>query len=223
MHVFSCPWACLRMVACTGTHIGMSGSQKWIWGVFLYHSLPPSVRQHLSLKLELTKLSRLACQWTPKVLLSNLPHPHCWGCRYMSLSGFDVGSGYWDQVLSFAKQALCLGFLLTTHTKPRSGKSPSYALVHNLRLLQDTLIAPYCISWKDIYTALLSVMPLSSLHPLLKELFLACRPSALPTASVAKPAKPSFNYCWAQSSLELHHFTTTTKPPEAYISAEICN
>lgn len=40
----------------------MSGGQKWIWGVFLCYSPPSSVRQHLSLKLELTKLARLACQ-----------------------------------------------------------------------------------------------------------------------------------------------------------------
>lgn len=126
-------WTFLEMCLCTCTcshvlervyvrwyaliYILIWVNQKWIWGVFLYHSLFSSVRQHLSLKLELTKLARLACQWT--LTSSCLTYPTLIaGVVGICLSGFDVGSGYWDQVPLFAKQALCLCFLLTTHTKP---------------------------------------------------------------------------------------------------------
>lgn len=76
---------------------------------------------------------------------------------YVSVSGFDVSSGYWAQIPVIAKQALCrLNFLFAIYPKSRSWYSPSFSLEHSFRLrpaLQDTPIAPvrtptlsYCLS-----------------------------------------------------------------------------
>lgn len=159
----------------------------------------------------LTETGTYQTGWPWTLVLSTPPCPHCWSYWMLSLSLALMWVLGTDLRFLHLQGKLCAHWILfTLHPTPRSWCSPSFSMVHNLRLLsslQDTSIALYLVSCEDIYSALLSAKTLSSCI-LSKMMFSVYRSFSLPLPLwLNLPSLPSITAGHRGLFCLFHHLT----------------